>query len=110
SSCSFSTCSRCLWPALHSSLHDALPILACSSISPESRRSAIVGRLSSRDSTLRLSCERSTTATSSSSDRFLKVLAASPTIFAQRSEEHTSELQSREKLVCRLLLDKKKKR
>src|SRR5690606_33637968 len=26
-----------------------------------------------------------------------------------RSEEHTSELQSREKLVCRLLLEKKKK-
>src|SRR5690606_41892521 len=27
---------------------------------------------------------------------------------ALRSEEHTSELQSREKLVCRLLLEKKK--
>src|SRR5690606_41701476 len=27
-----------------------------------------------------------------------------------RSEEHTSELQSREKLVCRLLLEKKKRR
>src|SRR5690606_41700769 len=27
----------------------------------------------------------------------------------QRSEEHTSELQSRENLVCRLLLDKKKR-
>src|SRR5690606_42144180 len=27
---------------------------------------------------------------------------------ATRSEEHTSELQSRENLVCRLLLDKKK--
>src|SRR5690606_6766161 len=27
-----------------------------------------------------------------------------------RSEEHTSELQSRENLVCRLLLDKKKKK
>src|SRR5690606_41064332 len=27
-----------------------------------------------------------------------------------RSEEHTSELQSRENLVCRLLLEKKKKR
>src|SRR5690606_41944143 len=27
-----------------------------------------------------------------------------------RSEEHTSELQSREKLVCRLLLEKKNKR
>src|SRR5206468_10556555 len=28
--------------------------------------------------------------------------------FAQRSEEHTSELQSRSDLVCRLLLEKKK--
>src|SRR5690606_17058668 len=27
---------------------------------------------------------------------------------AERSEEHTSELQSRENLVCRLLLEKKK--
>src|SRR5436309_11165409 len=36
-----------------------------------------------------------------------------PTILAncatKRSEEHTSELQSRENLVCRLLLEKKKK-
>src|SRR6266511_5264118 len=32
-----------------------------------------------------------------------------PSIPRQRSEEHTSELQSREKLVCRLLLEKKKK-
>src|SRR5690606_41317328 len=29
-------------------------------------------------------------------------------VFAARSEEHTSELQSRENLVCRLLLEKKK--
>src|SRR5690606_39814686 len=29
---------------------------------------------------------------------------------AARSEEHTSELQSRENLVCRLLLEKKNKR
>src|SRR5436309_11701071 len=28
----------------------------------------------------------------------------------RRSEEHTSELQSRENLVCRLLLEKKKKK
>src|SRR3712207_7173100 len=28
--------------------------------------------------------------------------------FVQRSEEHTSELQSRQYLVCRLLLEKKK--
>src|SRR5690606_41378453 len=31
-----------------------------------------------------------------------------PSINAGRSEEHTSELQSRENLVCRLLLEKKK--
>src|SRR5690606_41134358 len=30
--------------------------------------------------------------------------------YVRRSEEHTSELQSRENLVCRLLLEKKKKR
>src|SRR2546429_6309696 len=30
------------------------------------------------------------------------------TVFEQRSEEHTSELQSRLHLVCRLLLEKKK--
>src|SRR3712207_7342089 len=31
-----------------------------------------------------------------------------PCIYAGRSEEHTSELQSRQYLVCRLLLEKKK--
>src|SRR3712207_9549549 len=30
--------------------------------------------------------------------------------FEERSEEHTSELQSRQYLVCRLLLEKKKKK
>src|SRR5690606_40824362 len=30
--------------------------------------------------------------------------------YQTRSEEHTSELQSRENLVCRLLLEKKKKK
>src|SRR3712207_6865329 len=29
-------------------------------------------------------------------------------VYSQRSEEHTSELQSRQYLVCRLLLEKKK--
>src|SRR5207249_6069107 len=32
-----------------------------------------------------------------------------PSLHCQRSEEHTSELQSRFDLVCRLLLEKKKK-
>src|SRR3712207_7578248 len=35
--------------------------------------------------------------------------AASASIAWARSEEHTSELQSRQYLVCRLLLEKKKK-
>src|SRR2546422_7220028 len=33
-----------------------------------------------------------------------------PTVGDKRSEEHTSELQSRLHLVCRLLLEKKKKK
>src|SRR3712207_9515700 len=35
--------------------------------------------------------------------------SSSPTTTRMRSEEHTSELQSRQYLVCRLLLEKKKK-
>src|SRR5256884_1471721 len=34
---------------------------------------------------------------------------SSPLFYSTRSEEHTSELQSRLHLVCRLLLEKKKK-
>src|SRR5690606_41859393 len=36
-------------------------------------------------------------------------LLETPDFRISRSEEHTSELQSRENLVCRLLLEKKKK-
>src|SRR5690606_40541772 len=39
----------------------------------------------------------------------LSPVSASHGIRRPRSEEHTSELQSRENLVCRLLLEKKKK-
>src|SRR5947209_15425266 len=38
------------------------------------------------------------------------VSASAGTRKAERSEEHTSELQSRQYLVCRLLLEKKKKK
>src|SRR2546422_2974455 len=38
-----------------------------------------------------------------------RMAAANPLTRALRSEEHTSELQSRLHLVCRLLLEKKKK-
>src|SRR3712207_8125170 len=39
----------------------------------------------------------------------LLVSVAGPEAIDGRSEEHTSELQSRQYLVCRLLLEKKKK-
>src|SRR5690625_5427104 len=37
-----------------------------------------------------------------------QALAVVPPVLMERSEEHTSELQSRGHLVCRLLLEKKK--
>src|SRR5256884_9417983 len=43
-------------------------------------------------------------------NRLRRAASAVGTSFALRSEEHTSELQSRLHLVCRLLLEKKKKR
>src|SRR5690625_5308113 len=41
--------------------------------------------------------------------KFIDVVAIIGTVFGIRSEEHTSELQSRGHLVCRLLLEKKKR-
>src|SRR3712207_8971976 len=38
----------------------------------------------------------------------VSVTGAPPDLLVVRSEEHTSELQSRQYLVCRLLLEKKK--
>src|SRR3712207_8785355 len=69
------------------SLPDALPISpTCSATSPGRR---------CRSSSRRCSPARRT---------------STPTLpSAARSEEHTSELQSRQYLVCRLLLEKKKK-
>src|SRR3712207_8358762 len=76
------------------SLHDALPICATTA-----RRSA--PRTRSRSTT------RSCAARSCPGSP-----ASSPTTSGRggRSEEHTSELQSRQYLVCRLLLEKKKKK
>src|SRR2546421_7463137 len=44
------------------------------------------------------------------SSAYWTTLARSAAVRYLRSEEHTSELQSRSDLVCRLLLEKKKKR
>src|SRR3712207_8282567 len=54
-------------------------------------------------------CE-STSALSKSRTRSLNQPGISHAFRSSRSEEHTSELQSRQYLVCRLLLEKKKQR
>src|SRR3712207_7150174 len=78
------------------SLHDALPIL------PEDER-FFGGRLE-RDQ-LKALCEKP--------ERIADFIRLAVRLFGgpeniPRSEEHTSELQSRQYLVCRLLLEKKK--
>src|SRR3712207_7011162 len=82
------------------SLHDALPILYRSSVAtgagPGSSTSTYCG------STVTYGWTTSVTAPSRSSSAVRSVSCRST-----RSEEHTSELQSRQYLVCRLLLEKK---
>src|SRR5947209_11258144 len=71
-------------PVLYTlSLHDALPIWSCRTTRARSRRSC-------------RGCHGEPSDRSGHPKRFF------------RSEEHTSELQSRQYLVCRLLLEKKK--
>src|SRR2546428_8347036 len=43
-------------------------------------------------------------------DREIAAVREAAEVIGERSEEHTSELQSRSDLVCRLLLEKKKQR
>src|SRR5207302_4717383 len=45
-----------------------------------------------------------------STEHFIGLAGSGATSGLARSEEHTSELQSRENLVCRLLLEKKNKK
>src|SRR3712207_9215383 len=76
------------------SLHDALPISAERRLAPDAANFA------------------SALQTYSNANRqgFDNYVKAVQTVFPElRSEEHTSELQSRQYLVCRLLLEKKKK-
>src|SRR2546427_13302285 len=74
------------------SLHDALPICHCCFPTVSSPLSNASGFFAAVTATLCL--------------RALKLRLLQATL---RSEEHTSELQSQSNLVCRLLLEKKKK-
>src|SRR2546430_15683874 len=73
------------------SLHDALPILADQG-SPETRMNINPGTYSAK-------------LISEGKEVIVKII-----VQQDRSEEHTSELQSQSNLVCRLLLEKKKKK
>src|SRR5690554_7388091 len=92
------------------SLHDALPISRAkalstpglttskpnrASVSPKNGKTRTNGKAAG-SSTKRASCNRASAAN-----------CGCWQIFSPRSEEHTSELQSRPHLVCRLLLEKK---
>src|SRR3712207_8369151 len=79
------------------SLHDALPIC-----NDEERQAALDGgydleRVLTHDDMVR------------GDDAFFCATGVTDGDVLQRSEEHTSELQSRQYLVCRLLLEKKNK-
>src|SRR5690606_39952076 len=92
----------CPPPVLYTlSLHDALPILA------------LLQTLEKRENAAGLAGYfRSTPHPSSAAaDHVVLTWSGDPATTQSiqwRSEEHTSELQSRENLVCRLLLEKKK--
>src|SRR3712207_7647325 len=79
------------------SLHDALPISAASGLSAERLR---------MDVTAENLANAQTTRGVDGQPYRRKVVVLQE---EGRSEEHTSELQSRQYLVCRLLLEKKKK-
>src|SRR3712207_8990752 len=78
------------------SLHDALPILPQHPRAVPAPYDAQVGARDPRDGPRRATGDRGEHRRPQAGDT--------------RSEEHTSELQSRQYLVCRLLLEKKKKK
>src|SRR5690606_41606703 len=81
------------------SLHDALPIWAVTPPAPAARTPRRAARTPRRAAREPAAAAREPAAAA----------RGRPKAPGHRSEEHTSELQSRENLVCRLLLEKKKK-
>src|SRR5690554_7465075 len=73
-------------------------------------RSSALTLLMAAVTTLRFCTPYPTTMTSSRSVQLSSISILISELLTTRSEEHTSELQSRPHLVCRLLLEKKKKK
>src|SRR5699024_12354648 len=90
-----------IWPCLHLhtlSLHDALPISPSVPDCAETGRAALC---------ISQPASKKVPAGNEGISRTVRERTGD---VRRRSEEHTSELQSRFDLVCRLLLEKKKKR
>src|SRR5690606_41962760 len=85
------------------SLHDALPIYL-SEVADQSNP------YFTYDPSKCIVCSRCVRACDEIQGTFALTVAGKGFESRIRSEEHTSELQSRENLVCRLLLEKKKKK
>src|SRR2546422_8298287 len=75
---------------------------------PNCRRKLMASRKVFWSGAVRVILRRTCASAAFTSNRMSKV--ALPLVSPMRSEEHTSELQSRLHLVCRLLLEKKKKK
>src|SRR2546422_1569626 len=86
------------------SLHDALPISRPGKTSSRWRENSVSMDITSSKRPCLGHCFTIMTLPS-----FSTIVALISPTFSLRSEEHTSELQSRLHLVCRLLLEKKKK-
>src|SRR5207249_5868845 len=85
------------------SLHDALPILPVGQLRP-------ITVVAGRAVALHFAPNRAPVPAEDAGDRGRGQAALAEQAQRVRSEEHTSELQSRFDLVCRLLLEKKKKK
>src|SRR5690606_39630847 len=92
------------------SLHDALPILTIVALLSSMQTAALPPSSATLRTMFRFSVDLRILYAPA-----MPITSSSPmppihaSIGAIRSEEHTSELQSRENLVCRLLLEKKNK-
>src|SRR5690606_41618114 len=84
------------------SLHDALPIYAMKNSKQWIASMEAEERVKTGIKTLKIGYNKVF-------GYYIEITRANLVHLPERSEEHTSELQSRENLVCRLLLEKKKK-
>src|SRR2546430_10451245 len=80
-----------------------LPLHAALPISPANQRKSLIGKIDNRRGKIELRVQPGFYSMLIRRSDVRKVIRH------KRSEEHTSELQSQSNLVCRLLLEKKKK-